>query len=107
MLALGNSGPHTTRGRAENVNTTDQRTLEASLLGFMRDEVILGNEPLEATTDLVMTGLVDSLGVVRIVGWLEDRFGIEIDPGDVVIEHFESVAAMVAYLRGRGDCLVD
>ena len=40
-----------------------------------------------ADTDLVMSGLVDSLGVVMIVEWLERRVGITIDPGDVVMSH--------------------
>jgi acyl carrier protein len=53
-----------------------------------------------------MTGLVDSLGVILIVEWLEQRLGITIDPADVVIEHFESVDAMVGYLRSRDDCVV-
>jgi acyl carrier protein len=41
------------------------------------------------------------------VEWLERRLDIQIDPADVVIEHFESVDAMVGYLRERGDCTVD
>jgi len=82
-------------------------TFTPALISFIRAEVMLGNEALEAETDLVVTGLVDSLGVVLIVEWIETELEIEIDPGDVVIEHFESVAAMVAYLRARGDCTVD
>ena len=89
------------------MTTTEPATFTQRLIAFIRAEVMLGDEPLEAETDLVMTGLVDSLGVVLIVEWMESALGIEIDPGDVVIEHFESVAAMVDYLRGRGDCAVD
>ena len=73
------------------------------LAQFIDAEVSLGGEPVRPDTDLVMSGLVDSLGVVRIVGWLENRLGIEIDPGDVVIENFGTVAAIVDYLRERGD----
>ena len=82
-------------------------TFTQALIAFIRAEVMLGDDPLEPETDLVMTGFVDSLGVVLIVEWIETRLGIEIDPGDVVIEHFESVAAMITYLRGRGDCTLD
>ena len=77
------------------------------LVAFIDTEVSLGGEPVLADTDLVMTGLVDSLGVVVIVDWIEERLGIAIDPSDVVIEHFISVAAMIDYLRSRGDCFVD
>ncbi len=89
------------------MTTTDSVTFTDALIAFIVADVALSDDPLEADTDLAATGLVDSLGVVLIVEWIEDRLGIEIDPGDVVIEHFISVAAMVDYLRGRGDCTVD
>jgi len=71
------------------------------LLTLVRDDVSTGDEPVDASTDLLLTGLVDSLGVVMIVEWIEDDLGIEIDPGDVVLEHFQTVDAMLAYLRTR------
>jgi acyl carrier protein len=72
------------------------------LIAFVDAEVTTGDEAVLADTDLVMSGLVDSLGVVLIVDWIQERLGISIDPGDVVLEHFESVDAMIGYLRGRG-----
>lgn len=89
------------------MGSTSPGTFSDALLAFVRTEVALFDDPLEMETDLVLTGLVDSLGVVVVVEWIEERLGIEIDPGDVVIEHFESVGAMVRYLRARGDCVVD
>lgn len=89
------------------MSTLNDTTLTAALTAFIDQEVSAGHEPVHPDTDLVMTGLVDSLGVVLIVGWLEDQLSIEIDPGDVIVEHFVSVAAMIEYLRARGDCDVD
>ena len=57
--------------------------------------------PVEPETDLLLTGLVDSIGVVRIVTWLEDHLEIEIDPVDVVLENFQTVALMVDYVQRR------
>jgi len=78
--------------------------LSDDLVRFIASDVAQGGGPLDAGTDLVMTGLVDSLGVMMVVEWLEQRLDIVIDPNDVVIEHFESVDAIVSYLRGRDDC---
>ncbi|MCC6436794.1 MAG: acyl carrier protein, partial [Acidimicrobiales bacterium] len=44
---------------------------------------------------------VDSLGVVRIVHWLEERCGFMVDPADVTLENFQTVAAIVAYAGRR------
>jgi acyl carrier protein len=57
--------------------------------------------PLDVDTDLLLTGLVDSLGVVRIVHWLEERFDVEIDAADVTLDNFQTVGAMVRYVGER------
>lgn len=60
-------------------------------------------ETITPETDLLLTGLVDSLGVVQIVAWMEDRLGIEIEPVDVVLENFQTVDRMLAFVkRSRG-----
>ena len=50
-------------------------------------------------TDLLLTGLVDSLGVVQIVGWIEDELGLDVDPLDVSLDNFQTVGQMVAYIE--------
>lgn len=86
-----------------NSNSTDHLdgTVGPALLAFVRDEVTDGAEPVEADTDLLLTGLVDSLGVVMIVEWIEQRLDTTIDPGDVVLENFRNIESMLAYLRDR------
>ncbi len=78
--------------------------LAADLVELIETEIAAIDEPIAPETDLLLTGAVDSLGVIRIVDWIEERLGIEIDPADVILEHFISVEAMVAYL-GRREAL--
>ena len=75
-------------------------SLEAALIETIVAEITYG-QPIEVETDLLLSELVDSLGVVRIVTWLEERLETEIDPTDVVIENFQSVAQMVRYINER------
>jgi acyl carrier protein len=44
------------------------------------------------------TGLLDSAGIMEFIVWLETRFDIEIDQGDLTIENFGTVNAIVEYL---------
>lgn len=76
-------------------------TYSDSLISLITDEIAPVGELIEADTDLLLTGAVDSLGVVRIVQWMEDEYDIRIDPTDVTLDNFQTVAAMVAYLEGR------
>jgi acyl carrier protein len=51
---------------------------------------------------LISGGLLDSLAAVELIGHLERRFGVEVLDEDLDIEHFDSVAAVVAFvLRKR------
>jgi acyl carrier protein len=72
------------------------------LLTFVGDEVSLGDLVVEGDTDLLLTGAVDSLGVIRITQWLHDEVGIEVDPADVTLDNFQTVDRMVTYARSRG-----
>lgn len=76
--------------------------LESELLALINDQISLDpSTSVDPSTDLLLTGLVDSLGVVQIVDWMEHRLTIEIDPVDVVIENFQTVDLMLAYLGRR------
>lgn len=88
------------------MEVSNASALSADLTAFIDERVSSGHEPVGAETDLVMSGLVDSLGVMMIVEWLEHRVSIEVDPADVVVEHFASVDAIVGYLRTRDDCTI-
>ena len=57
--------------------------------------------PISASEDLLDRGPIDSLGVVRLVDFLEERFGIEISPGEVTIKNFRSVDAMLALIARK------
>jgi acyl carrier protein len=87
-------------------SSAPRSTFSDELASFIEREVSPGDDRVSADTDLVMSGLVDSLGVVMIVEWIERRLDIAIDPTDVVVEHFSSIDAVVDYLRGRGDCSI-
>ncbi|MGD9751432.1 MAG: acyl carrier protein [Acidimicrobiia bacterium] len=75
--------------------------LTNDLLTLVAEEISATGEPVEPDTDLLLSGMVDSLGVVRIVHWLEERCGFTVDPADVTLEHFQTVAAIVGYAQRR------
>lgn len=65
---------------------------------LVRDPAVL---PLENSTPLLDSGVLDSLGLLRLVIFIQDQFGIVMDDLDVVPEHFASVDAICAYLRAH------
>ena len=75
--------------------------LATALTTFIQDEIVVDGTVVEVDTDLLLSGAVDSLGVIRITHWMEEVTGIEVDPGDVTLENFQTVAKMSAYLDSR------
>jgi acyl carrier protein len=47
------------------------------------------------------SGLLDSLGVLRLVSFVEEQFGIEIDAYDAGVQNFDTVNAIVAFLERK------
>ena len=79
--------------------------MREQLLSFVNGDVSLDpSVEIVGDTDLLLTGLVDSVGLIEIVVWLEDEVGIEVDPTDVVLANFQTVDQMVALVeRIRND----
>jgi acyl carrier protein len=49
---------------------------------------------LRDDTNLLAEHVVDSLGIFMLIAFLEDQYGISIDADEVLIENFETVAAI-------------
>jgi acyl carrier protein len=65
---------------------------------LVQDAAVL---PLGNTTSLLETGILDSLSLLRLVVYIQERFGIPVDDVDLVPENFDSIDAICAYLRSR------
>ena len=62
---------------------------------FMPDVPV---EDLEDDYDLLTGGVVDSLGLLKVVAWLEDEFDIAVDDSELGPDSFRTVAAIKAYV---------
>lgn len=60
-----------------------------------------GGAPVTRETLLLEAGVLDSINLVRLVQFLEERFGISIPDGDMGAELFESPSTISAYVERR------
>jgi len=56
---------------------------------------------LESNQSLIQEGIIDSLAVFTIIGFLEDKFGIKIAEEDVVLDNFDTVDTIKALVRAK------
>lgn len=73
------------------------------MISYIKDELHAGESDLEISPedDLLGSGLVESMGMMKIIGFIEDQFGITVPPKDMTIENFLTIDAMVRYISGK------
>jgi acyl carrier protein len=56
---------------------------------------------LTPVDSLISSGLLDSIGLLRLVLFLEERFGVKVADGDLVPENFETIERIASYVESR------
>ena len=79
------------------MSTTDMTTKD-HVRQFVLDELEYVGEPDDLTDEfeLLEEGVLDSLGIMALVEYLEGAFDIVIDEDDIVAERFETIASIAA-----------
>jgi acyl carrier protein len=57
-----------------------------------------GGVTLAADDNLMLGGQIDSLGVIKLVNFLEKQFGVKIRPGEITLKNFKTVNRMVDFI---------
>ncbi len=70
-----------------------------SIMDFLKNNFPLARrEPVELEEKLLDSGIVDSLGLLTIINFLESTFDIIINDTEVVTENFESVGKITQFV---------
>ena len=82
------------------MNPTEAAIHEFLVTDLLYDRDLAGLKPED---DLIERGLRDSLGILKMVTFCEERFGIAIPDAEVLPDHMASVRAIAALVeRVRG-----
>ncbi|WP_420630856.1 acyl carrier protein [Candidatus Leptofilum sp.] len=69
---------------------------------YIREELMNGaSNELDESENLLAAGIIDSLGILRLVSFVEEKFGIEVPDEDVTIDNFQSVKSMSDYVASQ------
>jgi acyl carrier protein len=78
------------------MTVTDNEVLHTQIIAFFAEK--LSVEVSSVDTDLVRTGILDSLALVELLTYIEKEFGTEISLDNVEIEDFHSIARIAEYV---------
>jgi len=76
--------------------------MKSNLVTFITDQLLNNSVNIDADTELLMSGVLDSLAVMNLVSHIEKTVGKEIPPLDITLNNFSSVSAILQYLETQG-----
>ncbi len=76
---------------------------QEKLRGFIVEELQPEATANELTDDypLLTSGVIDSIGIYQIVGFVESEFGVEIADEELVEDNFGTIGDLAALIEGK------
>ena len=70
---------------------------------FIQTEVADGNGavPLKDTDELIEEGILDSMGIMKLLTFLEENFSIRLNEDELVPENFETIEAVTLLVADK------
>jgi len=73
--------------------------VQARIRNFVEQNFYVAEgDRLSDEVSLLRTGIVDSTGVLEIIGFLETEFGIDVEDRDAVPANLDSIARIAAFV---------
>ncbi|MGH2536976.1 MAG: acyl carrier protein [Candidatus Promineifilaceae bacterium] len=69
---------------------------------FIIDELLLGDrEHIAADESLLASGVIDSVSLLRLIAFLEEELGVQIEDDEVVLENFETLTDITNFVSSK------
>ena len=78
------------------------QTLEDILTAFIVEEFLYGDGTVSVDEDLCAAGILESMSFLRLLAFLDDRFGVTVAVEDITLDRFDTVRKTADYLRAHG-----
>lgn len=77
--------------------------IRTEVRGFIVESFLFGDEsqPLPDDMSLIDNDLVDSTGVLELVGFIEERFGVAVDDAEIVPANLDSIERIAAFVARK------
>lgn len=75
----------------------------ATIRTFIVENFLFGDEshPLPADLSLIDNDLIDSTGILELVGFLEERFGIQVADADIVPTNLDTIDRISGFITRK------
>ncbi len=80
-----------------------KNTLAQQIRSFIVENFLFGesNNGLKDTDSFLESGIVDSTGILELVAFLEETYGILVEDEELIPENLDSIANVSAYVQRK------
>jgi acyl carrier protein len=77
--------------------------IENQVREFIVENFLFGDSSrqLDERTSLIENDLVDSTGILELVAFIEERFGVSVADNEIVPDNLDSIARIAAYVASK------
>jgi acyl carrier protein len=81
----------------------EQAEIKAKTKTYILDQFLPGESPdaLTDSTPLISGGILDSISTLKLVSFLEEQFGINLEAHEVDAEHLDTLDKVAALVTGK------
>lgn len=81
----------------------DNIELINEIRGYISETILIGvsDQSIEPGESFLQRGILDSTGVMELVGVLEDRFGITVNDDEITPDNLDSLHSISLYLQRK------
>ncbi|HWM13131.1 MAG TPA: acyl carrier protein [Gaiellaceae bacterium] len=79
---------------------SNSETIEREIRDFLRENFPLSADgvTLERDDSLIEVGVIDSTGVLELIGFIEERYEVEIRDEEVLPENLDSIGNIIRFV---------
>lgn len=80
-----------------------EKTIEQSVREFIVTNFLFGDTSnrLSDQDSLLEKGIIDSTGVVHLVSFVEEAFGITVDDEEILPENFDTISRLTQFVQKK------
>ena len=58
-------------------------------------------DPITADSNLLLSGLIDSLGVMQLVAFIQSENNIKVEPREITLKNFKTINSIVGFIEKK------
>lgn len=85
--------------------TEEATSTEQKIRAYILENYLFTDDPsaLANDTSFLERGIIDSTGIMEVIAFLQEEFGIEVEDEEMIPENLDSVSNIVTYVLSKSE----